>query len=615
MGRRSLRAAAGVVLIASLAGVQLPDRMLPNSSVLGKYEWLLLIAAGWSLMWAALVGRPKSIAAWRELIVWNGLFVTVAGLHLFEAVEFVAAWGLMLSLRTAVIVAWTFVVFGWPVVIIGIRRRRRARERRPFLAGRLWFATALTLGLIEPACALWETWRAGALNAQEAARLRLPQALPPPPAGEWHLAAIGESTMLGWPYQPHSSIPQMAAWRLQQREPLAQAEASPCPPIVVRNLAKAGVNLPLAIDELRSLACRPHALLVYCGHNEFYHELDYEAGDRSGPFPQLDGWLARSPTFRVLDRVLESGFPTVWRTTHLGRTLIDLPLLTDDRQAIRLSRFRFRLQQLAEFCRRQQIATIWFVPAASEAGFEPNRSLLRPGSTVDPTALSARYDEAREAERQQDWSRAAAIYRRELVDQRQFAEFHFRLGRCLMELGEYAAAREHLAAALEHDGQPVRMLHSYREAVRDVARDHDIPVIDADAVLRPHTPHNILDRTVFLDDVHPTLKGQFLLAAAVAEPLSEMYAAVCGKAPALRPVTLGEAVATRNVDARALAEAYDRLAAGLDVRSLFRFDVRERREEAERLRAIANRLRSGELAIDSPGVEELDDIDCGQPAH
>jgi hypothetical protein len=307
------------------------------------------------------------------------------------------------------------------------------------------------------------------------------------------------------------------------------------------------------------------------------------------------------------NQVLIERFPSVWRMTQWERALIDRPLLTGDQRSMRLKRFRYRLEQLAAFCRREQIATVWFVPTASESGFEPNRSVVSPGcSTATRKTLVADYAAAREAERRQDWSEAAEIYRRGLVEEPNFAEFHYRLGQCLLQLGEDATARKHLAAALECDAYPVRMQRDYREAVRDVATETDISVIDADAVLRPHTPRGILDRTLFLDDVHPTLKGQFLLATTAAEQLAPIYAATCDGDFTLRPATLTEALTALHLDAAKLAKAYTVLAEGLVRRGVWRFDRQTRLDDAARFRTIADQLRRGEIAVDQTGIEEVE---------
>jgi hypothetical protein len=444
-----LRVAAVALLLVGLMVNPLPLQRLLRLSPLALHEWLLVVAAIWTLLFLVASGRPRSLAAVVELLVWNGLFAGVAGLHVFSAAPTAGAWVSMLSLRGAVLGAWGFVVLGLPRVALGLRSRRRARQ--PILIGRWWFATVLVLGLLEPFSAVWEQWQASRLRSSERVALKFPEGLPPPTDGAWHLAAIGASTMRGWPYQPHSSIPQMAAWRLQ---PAASESATPTasPPIVIHNLAVEGIDLMRAITQLQRLPCRPHAVLLYAGHNEFYHGIEEFALTSVGVFPRLDPWLAWSPTFRLANRALQQHFRLAWRMTHWERKLIDIPLANEEQHAERLRRFRSLLQQLAEYGAREQIPMVWFVPAASEAGFEPNRSLVQPGTSAGAQqTLEARYQEARRAEQAENWDLAAAIYRQGLAHQPQFAEFHFRLGQCLLNLGQFDAARQHLALALEHD--------------------------------------------------------------------------------------------------------------------------------------------------------------------
>jgi phospholipase/lecithinase/hemolysin len=139
-----------------------------------------------------------------------------------------------------------------------------------------------------------------------------------------------------------------------------------------------------------------------------------------------------------------------------------------------------------------------------------------------------------------------------------------------------------------------------------VAAAHGVPIIDADAVLRPHTPHGILDQTVFLDDVHPTLRGQFLLGTALAEQLAAPYGEFIGRPVMLRPGTVRDAVVDFGLTAADLALAYERLAAGLDSRAILRFDTHQRQQDVERMRAIAKGLRLGELPMEGVEVEELE---------
>ena len=89
-----------------------------------------------------------------------------------------------------------------------------------------------------------------------------------------------------------------------------------------------------------------------------------------------------------------------------------------------------------------------------------------------------------------------------------------------MQRGQATQAARYYAQALESDGLPVRMTAPWRQKVAEVARRHAIPVLDADAILRPHTKSGILDRSVFLDYVHPNLRGYYDLGMAASERIA-----------------------------------------------------------------------------------------------
>ena len=103
------------------------------------------------------------------------------------------------------------------------------------------------------------------------------------------------------------------------------------------------------------------------------------------------------------------------------------------------------------------------------------------------------------------WHEAVAQYRDAVLRYPGFAEFDFQLAECLMHEGDRTEAALHYAQALESDGLPVRMIAPWRQMVAEVAGRHEIPFLNTDDVLRPHTKAGILDRSVFLDYVHPNL--------------------------------------------------------------------------------------------------------------
>jgi tetratricopeptide (TPR) repeat protein len=560
--------------------------------------WLVGLHAAGGLM-AASYARQLTLLTCGVLLGTMALVAGAAGLIVTGQFHDVMFWLCQIALRLSVGTAWTLAIAGAPLVGVWLWRRRRGDRRRLRLAP-WWFATVLGLGLVEPLAAVVETYASRELP------LKLPGDLPPPPVGEFHVVCLGGSTMAGWPYHPKFGIAPVVEWRLESLIPLADpggADGTASPRrVVVTNLAAIGENLRQAVQRLRDLRYRPHVVLLYSGHNEFYHDQDELRPTRDHAFAPVDRVFRRSPLFRLAQRALlaRRGF---WKVDSLRqrRLFDDDPLAAPGLAERRIARFRRQLEALADWAEAQGTASVWIVPAGSESGFDPNRSAAAPGTSVDDCRdLEQHYGSARALEAAGRWEDAAALYRSGLDRQPQFAEFHYRLGACLQQLARHEEAREHFAQALELDRYPVRALADYRLPIAEVAERRGIAWIDAADVLRPQTPHGILDQSMFHDNVHPTLRSAFLLGVAAADRIARETLPRLDRGH-LPPADFRAAVTELGITREDLAESYLRTAETLRWLSPLRFDQSQRNARADRYAAGA-----AELASESPPSADPD---------
>jgi tetratricopeptide (TPR) repeat protein len=104
------------------------------------------------------------------------------------------------------------------------------------------------------------------------------------------------------------------------------------------------------------------------------------------------------------------------------------------------------------------------------------------------------------------------------------AETRFLLARCLDALGRPEDALPHYEAARDLDTVRWRISSDYNDAVRELARrlhDPGVLLADADAYLRSQAPDGIPGAQLFLEHVHSTLPGNFVIAEGVARALHE----------------------------------------------------------------------------------------------
>lgn len=467
--------------------------------------WMWLLAAqiaGLAVILRAW-GLPRSGKALLGVLLPNGVVLGVVWLlrkHLLA--DFLLVAGELL-LRGGVTAAWGVLVLGpaW----IAWRRARGRPANAPLPAGRLWCSAMLALVLLEPAARVLETRQPSPSDD-----LKLPARLAGPSPAELRIAAIGGSTMAGYPYQPRFGIPFVVGQQLEQRFPDRR--------VVVENVAEEGVNFRQAAERMSRLKARPHLLLVYTGHNEFFHDVEELRRPARRPFAVWDRWLAYSPTFRMFDRVLTERALLLRVACPDDRRWVERHIASPEMYQRRLERFRRQLRQLAGYCRSQAIATLWFIPAGTESGFDPNRTVF-PDDIDEAGRQSLRelLDAADDCFARADWADLERVCRRGLERLPEGALFHFYLGEALLHSQHFDQAALHYRAALEADGHPIRANADYRRAVADVAAEFAIPTLDAAAVVRPLTPHGILDETVFLDHVHPNLRAHYALGTAAAE--------------------------------------------------------------------------------------------------
>ena len=559
-------------------------------------EWALWFSAcqfvGMMLI-VVVCGWPKTPARWLLFVALNAVLVGMAVLHAWHLLEPAALYLLELTMRLVVAAMWGISIVGIPFFVWGICRRRRLAIRKSSRPAKLWFFTVVSLMLLEPIAAVVD-------RSESSPRLHFPDELQAPADDELRIAAIGGSTMVGAPYDPKFGIPAVVGWRLRQLYPGRK--------VVVENLAVVGQDLYEAINSLEQLTVRPHLLLVYSGHNEFFRDLEELTRTTQSPFGLFDRWLAWSPTFRALDRRISQRMALRDLSSRGERADFEGHIAAPPAYRRRLERFRHQLEQLAQFCRRQRIATLWFVPAANEADFEPNRSVFPPDATdTRRNEIRRLYDRAAMLQAGKDWAAAADLFRQGLALVPSGAEFHFGLARCLAQQDRHDEARPHFQAALEEDGHPIRANRDYRRTVAEVAAAHEIPLVDAAEVLRPHTEHGILDGSVFVDHVHPNLRGFYLLGmAAVGRIVQTRLLEPWLEDPAdAGPAEFATAVADAGITAQDLAKAYTIVADGLRWLERWRFRGDRRLEEAARFKRRADQLQSGQIKPGEAGTELL----------
>ena len=109
---------------------------------------------------------------------------------------------------------------------------------------------------------------------------------------------------------------------------------------------------------------------------------------------------------------------------------------------------------------------------------------------------------------------AADSYQKAMAIDPQYALTYFRLGECYEKLEDYQKANEFYIASNERDYFPVRAPQTANQFYEKIASSHlpNVNVIKTQELFENNSDHEIVDDSLILDQIHPTMKGQALIA-------------------------------------------------------------------------------------------------------
>jgi tetratricopeptide (TPR) repeat protein len=223
--------------------------------------------------------------------------------------------------------------------------------------------------------------------------------------------------------------------------------------------------------------------------------------------------------------------------------------------------------------------------------FPPGASRHRRGISEDERMRWREAVERADARmRAQDWQGALeALQTAERID-KDPAILHYLRGRCLEEIGDFAAAAAEYRLASDLDGAPLGAPSVVDGVIRNVAEETGAQFVDVSTALALSSPNGLVGDRFFFDYVHPSVAGH----AAIARVFAEAMGAPGGDDHATDPATL--TAANPELQRKAYAADtllylqlgwYDRAVAELS-------DASQRYPELLGVRDLVEKLRAGD---------------------
>jgi len=349
------------------------------------------------------------------------------------------------------------------------------------------------------------------------------------PRDEFRIFVLGGSTVQGRPWSIESSFTTWLELNLNASDAARRYEVVNC-----GGVSYATYRLVLVLQEV--LKYQPD-LIIFCeGHNEFLEDRSYAPIKSQGrAVTWLEEQASRLRTYNLLRGAVLRAGASDERQEKSERPVLgpEVDARLDWKggmaeyhrdvkwQADVIAHFEDSLRRLVRITGDAGVPLL-IVSPVSNLQFAPFKSEHRADiATAEQEKFAALVQQASELYGS-DIPGAVTLLEQAAAIDDQYAQVHYEIGNCLLELGKTGEARAELIKAKELDVCPLRMLEPMKAIIHRIADETKTPLLDADALIAANSRSGFPDRQWLVDHVHPSMSGHQLIADAIADKLVEL---------------------------------------------------------------------------------------------
>ncbi|MFQ5502098.1 MAG: hypothetical protein ACE5EQ_07320 [Phycisphaerae bacterium] len=271
------------------------------------------------------------------------------------------------------------------------------------------------------------------------------------------------------------------------------------------------------------VAFDPDLVVVYTGHNEFFGAYGvcslHRAGDSPGAI-RFQRWFRSLALEQAIHQLLPS--PNEGKRKTLMEMMIGQSYTgpEDPRRVAAAHNLEVHVSRMIERCRAKDIPIIVCTLPSNERD-------LAPLGTDDLSHLDAVERDMFQSHLRKGLKKIAAnpeaakqAFLQALKIEPKHAKAHYALGRAYLSLNEGRNAAAEFQQAINLDPMPWRAPDASNESIRRAATDHGAVLCDMRKAFRDASPHGLIGWELMDDHVHPSLKGQALIARTVVATLT-----------------------------------------------------------------------------------------------
>jgi len=376
------------------------------------------------------------------------------------------------------------------------------------------------------------------------------------PTNTIRIFCFGGSTTYGRPYRAETAFPHWLEINLNLIDPGHNYEV-----INAGGISYASYRIVHLVEEASRY--QPDLFIFYMGHNEFLEARTYENILQQNPtlrsvrvlLDKLDLYVLLRNTALKLKNSL--GKPEQKPGSLLKEevaTILDASAGLDryTRETIQkpatIQHYRYNLTRMLRLAKKRHIKVVLATLTANLKDFSPFKSQHRSDlPAIDLQQWDEYYRQGQLLQQRGKFQQALAVYQKCLKIDDQYAELAYNIGQCMYQVEQFELAKHYYQLARELDVCPLRAPREINAAIRELAEQYFVPLVDIEAEFEKLSPHGIPGNDFLIDHVHPTIRGNQIIAETMVRRLQQQ----------------GIVPSSSSVDRAALESAYQQVLASL----------------------------------------------------
>jgi tetratricopeptide (TPR) repeat protein len=328
------------------------------------------------------------------------------------------------------------------------------------------------------------------------------------------IICLGGSASASWPHPPSEVYNSYLEKSLQQIYPSKKIEIINC-----SAHGFASYRVRQVFETIIPL--QPDAVIIWSGNNEFLERRNYKTSDLKNFLVKFrNNFRSLSIVSQLFTKHKFNDTPDVAETFWKKVNEEALELRSDPEQFEKVKEhYRKSIEDIVLEAKQNHITLILMTVPVNLRDWEPNVSYL--GLTaIDSLNWIKEFKEGKKQFLTANYSEAIASFEKAKKIAPHHAETCFWLARAYENNMDTTSALQYYIKAKDLDYNPFRVISDFNNTLRSIAKNNpQVVLLDMEQLIRPFAHNGIPGFDLFLDYVHPTKKGNMVIACEAANKI------------------------------------------------------------------------------------------------